>query len=39
MILDWFRTPKLKVAVLGEDIVVTMPGTSCRVVYTKPPEA
>ena len=35
MILAWFRKPKLTVEVLGADIVVTMPGTSCRVVYTK----
>ena len=35
MILAWFRKPKLAVEVLGADIVVTMPGTSCRVVYTK----
>jgi hypothetical protein len=36
MILStWFKKPKLTVEVLGEDIVVTMPGTSCRVVYTK----
>ena len=35
MILDWFKKPKLTVEVLGADIVVTMPGTSCRVVYTK----
>jgi hypothetical protein len=35
MILDWFRRPHLTVDVLGADIVVTMPGTSCRVVYTK----
>jgi hypothetical protein len=35
MILAWFRKPKLTVEVLGADLVVTMPGTSCRVVYTK----
>ena len=35
MILAWFRTPKLTVEVLGADIVVTMPGTSCQVVYTR----
>ena len=35
MILAWFRQPKVAVEVLGADIVVTMPGTSCRVVYTK----
>ena len=35
MIFDWFRKPHLTVEVLGADIVVTMPGTSCRVVYTK----
>ena len=35
MILAWFRNPKLTVEVLGADIVVTMPGTSCRVVYTR----
>jgi len=35
MILDWFRKPHLTVEVLGADIVVTMPGTGCRVVYSK----
>lgn len=35
MILDWFKKPKVIVDVLGADIVVTMPGTTCRVVYTK----
>ena len=35
MILAWFRKPKLTIEVLGADIVVTRPGTSCRVVYTK----
>ena len=35
MIFDWFRRPKLTVEVLGADIVVTLPGTSCRVVYSK----
>ena len=35
MILDWFRKPHLTVEVLGADIAVTMPGTGCRVVYTK----
>ena len=35
MMLDWFRKPHLTVEVLGADIVVTMPGTGCRVVYTK----
>ena len=35
MILAWFRKPKLTVEVLGADIVVTMPGTSCQVVYTR----
>ena len=36
MIFDWIRKkPELAVEVLGEDIVVTLPGTSCRVVYTK----
>ena len=35
MIFDWFRKPHLTVEVLGADIVVTMPGTSCQVVYTK----
>ena len=36
MIFDWIRKkPELAVEVLGEDIVVSLPGTSCRVVYTK----
>ena len=35
MILAWFKKPKLTVEVFGAAIVVTMPGTSCRVVYTK----
>jgi len=35
MIFDWFRKPHLTVEVLGADIVVTMPGTGCRVVYSK----
>ncbi|MFZ2018180.1 MAG: hypothetical protein WAU90_05835 [Methyloceanibacter sp.] len=36
MIFDWLRKkPELAVEVLGEDIVVSLPGTSCHVVYTK----
>ena len=36
MIFDWIRKkPELAIEVLGEDIVVSLPGTSCRVVYTK----
>ena len=35
MWLDWSRQPKLSVRVLGPDIIVTMPGTSFRVMYTK----
>jgi hypothetical protein len=35
MILDWFRKPKLTVEVFRSDILVTMPGTSCRVIYAK----
>jgi hypothetical protein len=33
--LAWFRRPKVSVQVLGPDIIVTMPGTSFRVIYTK----
>jgi len=35
MILGWFKKPKVVVDALGGDIVVTMPGTSRRVVYIK----
>jgi hypothetical protein len=35
MILDWFRRPKLTVEHSGPDIIVTMPGTGYRVIYTK----
>ena len=36
MILNWFKKkPELRVEVLGTEIVVTMPGSSCRIVYTK----
>jgi hypothetical protein len=35
MILDLFKKPKLTVEVSGADIVVTLPGTGCRVAYTK----
>jgi len=36
MILDWFRKkPEVAVEVLGGDIVVTLPGTNCRIAYTK----
>jgi hypothetical protein len=34
MILSWFRKPKVVTKVAGNDIVVTMPGTDFRVVYT-----
>ena len=33
--LAWFRRTKVSVRVLGPDIVVTMPGTSFRIMYTK----
>ena len=33
--LDWFRRSKVSVRVLGADIIVTMPGTNFRVMYTK----
>jgi hypothetical protein len=33
--LHWFRRPKVSVLVFGPDIIVTMPGTSFRVTYTK----
>ena len=33
--LHWFRRPKVSVQVLGPDIVVTLHGTSFRVLYTK----
>ena len=33
--LHWFRRSKVSVRVLGPDIIVTMPGTSFRVMYTK----
>jgi hypothetical protein len=33
--LHWFRRPKVSVQVFGPDIVVTLPGTSFRVLYTK----
>ena len=33
--LAWFRRQKVSVLVLGPDIIVTMPGTSLRVMYTK----
>jgi hypothetical protein len=33
--LGWFRRRKVSVRVLGPDIVVTMPGTSFRIMYTK----
>ena len=33
--LHWFRRPKVSVLVFGPDIIVTMPGTSFRVIYTK----
>ena len=35
MELVWFGRPKISVRVLGPDIIVTMPGTSFRVMYTK----
>ena len=33
--LHWFRRPKVSVQVFGPDIVVTLHGTSFRVLYTK----
>jgi hypothetical protein len=33
--LHWFRRPKVSVLVFGPDIIVTMPGTSFRVIYTR----
>ena len=33
--LVWFRRSKVSVRVLGPDIIVTMPGTNFRVMYTK----
>jgi hypothetical protein len=38
MILSWFRKPKIAVEVAGDEIVVTMPGTSFKVVYEKTDE-
>jgi len=35
MILAWIKKPTLTVEVSGADIVVTLPGTGCRVAYTK----
>jgi len=35
MELAWFERPKISVRVLGPDIIVTLPGTSFRVMYTK----
>ena len=35
MELAWFGRPKISVRVLGPDIIVTLPGTSFRVMYTK----
>ena len=32
--LAWFGRPKISVRVLGPDIIVTMPGTRFRVMYT-----
>ena len=35
MELAWYGRPKISIRVLGSDIIVTMPGTSFRVMYTK----
>jgi hypothetical protein len=34
MILSWFRKPKIVTEVAGNEIVVTLPGTNFRVIYT-----
>ena len=33
MILSWFRRPKLVTEVVGDEIIVTMPGSSFKVTY------
>ena len=33
MILSWFRDPKLVTEVVGDEIIVTMPGSSFKVTY------
>jgi hypothetical protein len=35
MELAWYGRPKISIRVLGPDIIVTMPGTRFRVMYTK----
>jgi hypothetical protein len=35
MILGWLKKPTLTVEVSGADIIVRLPGTGCRVAYTK----
>jgi hypothetical protein len=35
MILSWFRRPKVVAEVAGDEIIVTMPGSSFKVTYTK----
>ena len=35
MILTWSRKPKIVTEVAGDEIIVTMPGTSFSVVYEK----
>jgi hypothetical protein len=34
MFRSWFNKPKIVTEVAGNEIVVTMPGTSFRVIYT-----
>ncbi len=38
MILSWFRKPKIVTAVVGNEIVITMPGTNFKVAYEKSEE-
>jgi hypothetical protein len=33
--LHWFRRPKVSVLVFGPDVIVTMRGSSFKVIYTK----
>ena len=35
MRLSWIRRPKIAVEVSGDEIIVTMPGTSFKVIYEK----
>jgi hypothetical protein len=35
MIFAWTKKPNLTVEVSGADLVVTLPGTGCRIAYTK----